>query len=433
MSLDHMIVNSDILSMINSYLGSGLNSAAPAQATPQTSNILQQAPMRLGEIALDPMSLLIGLAGLALMLLVILIIIILRQNGEKSVHSTAFDAEMAELKGRMQTLAEITVTRQSEVSRGLHERLDGVGHRLGQGMHESTKRTNESLSQLQQRLAVIDNAQRNITELSNQMVSLQEILANKQSRGAFGQGRMEAIIKDGLPRNAYTFQATLSNNTRPDCLVHLPDNPASIVIDAKFPLEALELFRAARTEAEQKEAVRQVRQDVGRHIDEIAAKYFITGETQDTGLMFIPSEALYADLHEFFPDIIQKAYRARIVLASPNMLMLAVQTMQAIMKDVKMREAASIIQKEVSVLMDDVNRLRDRTLNLQKHFGQANKDIEQILTSSDKISSRGRKIESLDFDHEAEKAIEAKEKTKSARKDKNSPPPPPPSQRLAGE
>src|SRR5262249_33525138 len=193
-------------------------------------------------------------------------------------------------------------------------------------------------------------------------------------------------------------QATLSNGKRPDCLLHMPNASASVVIDAKFPLEGFEAFRTARREEEKKEAARRVRIDVSRHVDAMAERYFIPGETQDTAILFVPSEAIYAELHESFEDVVQKAYRARIVLASPNMLMLAVQTMQAILKDVKMREQAHLIQREVAHLMEDTGRLRERVLDLQRHFGQANADIEKIITSSERIAARGRKIEGLEFD-----------------------------------
>lgn len=365
---------------------------------------------------IDPVLLGLSLLGTFVVLFIVLIIVVVRASSlqsqetlRQSAYSQALDSELAELKGRLQTLAEVTVTRQSEVSRNLHDRLDNISQNLGQNLTQNREKTSESLSQLQERLSIIDTAQKNLTELSSQVVTLQDILANKQSRGAFGQARMETIIQDGLPQNAYTFQATLSNGKRPDCLVHLPNNPASIVIDAKFPLEGFEAFRIARAELERKEVVKLVRKHVGTHIDEIAQKYFLPGETQDTAILFVPSEAIYADLHEFFPDIVQKAYRARIIIAAPNMLMLAVQTIQSIMKDVQMREAAGLIKREVTKLMDDIHRLRDRTLNLQRHFGQANKDIEQILTSSDKITSRGRRIETLDFDREADKTLEARE------------------------
>jgi DNA recombination protein RmuC len=217
---------------------------------------------------------------------------------------------------------------------------------------------------------------------------------------------METIIQDSLPRDSYSFQATLSNGRRPDCLIRLPGSPA-IVIDAKFPLEAFEALRGAKDETLRKDAIRRVRVDIGKHIDDIAARYTLPGETQDTMLMFVPSESFYADLHEHFPDLIQKAHRVRVVIVSPNMLMLAVQTMQAIMKDVRMREQADIIQREVGVLMTDVHRLKERVLDFQKHFGLLNGDVEKILTSTEKIAGRGRKIEALDLEEGPGKPVAA--------------------------
>jgi DNA recombination protein RmuC len=217
---------------------------------------------------------------------------------------------------------------------------------------------------------------------------------------------METIIKDGLPRGAFTFQATLSNGKRPDCVLHLPNTSAGVVIDAKFPLEGFEAFRTARAAGEKKEAAKRVRIDVIRHIDAMAERYFLPGETQDTAILFVPSESVYADLAEHFDDVVQKAHRSRIMICAPNMLMLAVQTMQAILKDVKMREQAHLIQREVVRFMEDAGRLRDRVLDLQRHFGLANADIEKILTSSDRIASRGRKIENLEFEDEAPSQVE---------------------------
>ena len=311
------------------------------------------------------------------------------------------DAQLAELKVRLQTLAEISVSRHGELARAVNERLDRMTHRVGTDLNETARKTTDSIAKLHERLAVIDSAQKNLTDLSTNMVRLQEILANKQARGAFGQMRMEAIIQDGLPKGAYSFQATLSNGKRPDCLLHMPNTKAGVVIDAKFPLEGFEAFRVARAPEEKKDAARRVRVDVGRHVDAMAERYFLPGETQDTAILFVPSESIYADLAEHFSDIVQKAHRARIVICAPNMLMLAVQTMQAILKDVKMREQAHLIQREVTRLMEDMGRLRERVLDLQRHFGQANQDIEKILTSSERIASRGHKIENLEFEGEA--------------------------------
>jgi DNA recombination protein RmuC len=356
-------------------------------------------------IAIDPLMVFAAIAGLTVAALLVLVLLVWRNGrnraseaAQRQAEARVMELELAALKGQLHGISELAGANQSELSRALHERLDRVSQTVGVTLDETARRTAEHLARLNERLAVIDTAQRNITELSTQVVSLQDILANKQQRGAFGQLRMETIIQDALPKDSYRFQPTLSNGKRPDCLIQLPGSDAGLVIDAKFPLEAFEALRAAADEAARKEAARRVRTDVGRHIDEIVAKYAVPGETQDSMLMFVPSESIYADLHEHFPDLLQKAHRVRLFIVSPNMLMLAVQTMQAIMKDVRMREQAGIIQLEVGLLLADVNRLKERVLELQKHFSLLGGDLEKILTSTDKIASRGRKIEGLEFE-----------------------------------
>ncbi|MDJ0512893.1 MAG: DNA recombination protein RmuC [Methyloceanibacter sp.] len=361
-------------------------------------------PLQIGTVIVDPVLVGLVLAGLAVFALLVLAAVLVIHLTRRKQNAAAQDEQLGELRVRLQTLAEISVTRHGELARAVNDRLDRMTHKVGSDLNESARKTHETISRLNERLAVIDTAQKNLTELSGNMVSLQEILANKQARGAFGQMRMEAIIKDALPAGAYTFQATLSNNKRPDCLLHMPNTPAGLVIDAKFPLEGFEAFRAARTEEDRKYAARRIRTDVGEHIKAMAERYFIAGETQDTAILFVPSESISADLSEHFPDILQKAHRARIVICAPNMLMLAVQTMQAILKDVQMREQAHLIQREVTTLMADMGRFRDRVLDLQRHFGQANADIDKILTSADKITKRGQKIEQLEFEDEAQTA-----------------------------
>jgi DNA recombination protein RmuC len=366
---------------------------------------MTMGPIQVGSVTLDPMLVLLALAGLALLALLVLTIVVCLNMGRRRREAEGQDAQLSELKVRLQTLAESGVSRHGELARAVNERLDRMTHRVGTDLNETSRKTHESISKLNERLAVIDTAQKNLTDLSTNMVSLQQILANKQTRGAFGQMRMETIIQDGLPKGAYTFQATLSNGKRPDCLLHLPNTSAGVVIDAKFPLEGFEAFRTARAPEEKKDAARRVRIDVTKHIEAMAERYFLAGETQDTAILFVPSESIYADLAEHFEDVVQKAHRARIMICAPNMLMLAVQTMQAILKDVKMREQAHLIQREVELLMDDMGRLRERVLDLQRHFGQANGDIAKILTSSERIAGRGRKIETLDFEGEAQAAI----------------------------
>jgi DNA recombination protein RmuC len=306
----------------------------------------------------------------------------------------------AETAGRVHTMGEVLSGRQAELARAVSERLDAVTHRLGQSMQTSTQHTMENLAKLNERLAVIDGAQKNLTELSSQVTSLRQILANKQTRGAFGQGRMEAIVQDGLPKDAYKFQHTLKNGKRPDCAVFLPSDSRPLIIDAKFPLEAITALHEARSDEQREIAARRVRQDVMRHFTDIAERYLIPGETQDLALMFVPSESVYAELYDGFDDLIQKAYRARVVLVSPSLLMLAIEVMRQIQKDSRMREAAYEIRTEVGHLMDDIGRLQERVLNLQKHFGHANSDIAQILTSAEKVAKRSSRINALEFDED---------------------------------
>ena len=303
----------------------------------------------------------------------------------------------AEMQGRMGAIAEVFGARQAELTQSLGQRLDAMTGRLGQTMAEQTKSTHESLAKLQERLAVIDTAQGNIQSLAGQVVQLQAILSNKQTRGAFGQSRMEAIVADGLPMGAYEFQATLSNGNRPDCLVRMPNDAPSLVIDAKFPLEAWNAIRAGESADLQKAAAQAFRRDIEVHIRDIADRYLIQGETQDTAFMFVPSESVFAEIHENFEAVVQKAHRARIVIVSPSLLMLSIQVIQAILKDARMREQAHLIQGEVIRLMEDVARVDERVRKLQGHFGQAAKDIDDILVSTSKVTKRGQKIEALEF------------------------------------
>src|SRR6516225_8673093 len=297
---------------------------------------------------------------------------------------------------RLEAMIRMVGDRQSQLQHAVNERLDSVSHRLGDSLEKTKLQTNENLQKLNERLAVIDSAQKNITALASQVTSLQNVLANKQSRGAFGQGRMEAIIEDSLPKGSYEFQATLSNRTRPDCCVFLPDS-RPLVIDAKFPLEAVTAYRDAKSDEERKAAGQRLRGDVAKHLTDIASKYLIPGETQDMAFMFVPSESVYAELHEDFHDIVQKSFRAKIVIVSPSLLMLAVQLVRQSQKDTRMREAADQIRDEVGRLVKDVGLLGDRIRKLQNHFNQANEDVRQSLISVEKIEGRGERILEVEF------------------------------------
>ncbi|HEX7775539.1 MAG TPA: DNA recombination protein RmuC, partial [Parvibaculum sp.] len=308
--------------------------------------------------------------------------------------------------GRLAALADAQAKAQGELTRTLNERLEQVSQNMGTSLKETSTKTFETLGNLTARLALIDEAQKNITALSAQVVGLQDILANRQARGAFGEIQLQDIVTNALPPSAYAFQATLKGGARADCLIHLPNPPGSIAIDAKFPLDAYRLLRAAKDEAERVAAQRQFRADLLKHVADISTKYIVPGETAESALMFLPSEAVYAELHANFADVVTKSYQARVWIVSPTTLMATLNTVRAVLKDVEMRKQAGVIQKYVGLLLQDVGRLGGRVENLEKHFGQAEKDLREIRTSADAITKRGEKIHDVELgEAEAQEAL----------------------------
>jgi len=374
--------------------------------------ILDIPAVTIGSVTLSPVFLL-GLAALVVLLPIFLLIIMAlraarlraEMREEAARRDEAAEARLAELlkaqaemQGRLATMAEVFGSRQAELNQSISQRLDGMTHRIGATITEQTKSTHDNLRTLQERLAVIDAAQNNIQSLAKDVVGLQAILSNKQTRGAFGQSRMETIVADGLPMGAYAFQTTLSNGSRPDCTIRMPNNSPPLVVDAKFPLEAWNTIRDTENPEQKKVASQQFRRDMEVHIRDISEKYLIQGETQDMAFLFVPSESIFAEIHENFESIVQKAHRQKVVIVSPSLLMLSIQVIQAVLKDQRMREQAHLIQGEVIRLMEDLSRLDDRTRKLQSHFLAAQKDVEMIITSSDKLAKRGAKIEAMEFE-----------------------------------
>ena len=368
--------------------------------------------LTIGQYSLSPALLAAVAAGIVFTGLILIMLGVVRGNKvrlqaeiEAAQRESAADARMAELlraqaemQGRLAAMSEVFGTKQSEFNQAINQRLDGMTHRIGATITEQTKSTHENLRHLQERLAVIDAAQNNIQSLAKDVVGLQAILSNKQTRGAFGQSRMETIVADGLPMGAYSFQPTLSNGYRPDCTIRMPNDSPPLVVDAKFPLEAWNAIRDADTPELKKIAGQQFRRDIEVHIRDISDKYLIAGETQDMAFLFVPSESIFAEVHENFEGVVQKAHRMRVVIVSPSLLMLSIQVIQAVLKDQRMREQAHLIQGEVVHLMEDLARLDDRTRKLQGHFLAAQKDVDMILTSADKLTKRGAKIEALEFE-----------------------------------
>ena len=303
-----------------------------------------------------------------------------------------------QLAGGLNQVVESQAAAQANLLQHLEKRLAQVNQQMGENLQGSARRTAHSLGELQERLKTIDKAQENITRLSGDVLSLQDILSNKQTRGAFGEIQLNDIVSKALPADSYKLQHTLSNGKRADCLIHLPNPPGPIVIDSKFPLEAYEALRNAGNQAQLNEAARLLRTSVKKHIKDISDRYILEGETADGALMFLPSEAVYAELHANFPELVREGFAARVWIVSPTTCMATLNTMRAILKDARMREQAGAIRRELGLLYSDVERLGTRVENLDRHFGQAAKDISDIKISADKAGRRARRLDNFDFE-----------------------------------
>jgi len=315
----------------------------------------------------------------------------------------------AELMGRLGQMADGQVAalkligeqlqaQERAVTKMVDERLSEVTRRVGENLQKTSDRSAETMVQLHERLATIDAAQKNITELSAGVVSLQDILSNKQARGAIGQTQMEDLVRDMLPSSAFDFQVTLSNGKRADCVIRLPNPPGLIAVDSKYPHEAFMRLSSAQDERDRTTAEQAFRSDVIKHIRDIADKYIIPGETADSAIMFVPAESVFAELHDRFPMVVEEGFRRRVFIVSPTTLMATLNTIRTILKDARMREQAHVIQTEIQKMMEDVARLDKRVGQLATHFDQTQRDIKDVLTSTGKIVKRGVTIENIQLE-----------------------------------
>ncbi|ABC24142.1 DNA recombination protein RmuC [Rhodospirillum rubrum] len=362
----------------------------------------------LGARLAAPQGLALLIALMAAVAGIIALILVLRRPGGGDGRLSSLAAAQVEMAGRLgqmaksqaaatALLADRLQSQERQVSRVLDERITDLTRRVGEGLQRSTEKTAESMQDLRARLATIDAAQKNIAEMSEKMTSLQDILSNKQARGAMGQTQMEDLVRDLLPPSAYRFQAKMGNGRIADCLLTLPNPPGAIAIDAKYPLESYRALRAAGSDAERLQAGRAFAADVLRHVRDIAERYIIADETAESALMFLPAEAVYAELHANYPQVVEQAFRRRVWIVSPTTLMATLNTVRAILKDARMNDMAVLIRREVRALIDDVNRLDDRVGKLARHFGQTGEDLRQIQISTEKIMRRGDRIEEVQF------------------------------------
>ena len=333
----------------------------------------------------------------------LMLIFISLRRGSSSVHSES----LAELKGQLSQIVQASNQQQqvlssqlSDQSSRMEQTLSGFRQQLGQSLQQQTQSAHDNLTKLSERLAVIDRANNQISELTGQVTQLHNILANKTERGAFGEVQLENLIKTVLPPNAYAFQVTLPNQKRADCVLKLPNPPGDIVIDSKFPLEAWHSLQNAEMKAEQQAARKQLAIAVRGHVKDIQDKYIIAGTTAESACLFLPSEAVYAELHANMPDVIEASYKARVWIVSPTTMMATLNTVRAVLRDARMREQTAIIQAEMLKLLEDVSRLDTRVDNLNRHFSQAQKDISEIQTSTTRITKRSHKITDLDVSEE---------------------------------
>jgi DNA recombination protein RmuC len=360
----------------------------------------------------DPLTLAILGAAALILLLFILIITTLRAASRSARMAEPMLYQMQNLGSRVQSLSdgqhqlsgglthvsEAAATSQAKMLQLMEQRLADVSRTMTESLHGTATRTARGLGELQQRLETIDKAQENITKLSGDVLSLQDILSNKQTRGAFGEIQLNDIVHKALPPDAYTLQATLSNGKRADCLIHLPNPPGPIVIDSKFPLEAYEALRRAANNSELIEAQRMLKISVRSHIKAISEKYILDGETADGALMFLPSEAVYAELHANFPELVREGFTAKVWIVSPTTCMATLNTMRAILKDARMREQAGAIRVTLKQLHRDVEMIVERISKLDTHFTQARGDIDGILTAAERAGKRAGRLDNFDFE-----------------------------------
>ena len=340
--------------------------------------------------------------GILLFLAICLIIALLFIISRKKSSNIQADS-MAELKGQLLQMVQASSQQQqnitsqlSEQSSRMEQTLSNFRQQLGHSLQQQTQSTHDNLTKLSERLAVIDRANSQITELTGQVTQLHNILANKTERGAFGEVQLENLVKTVLPPNSYAFQVTLPNQKRADCILKLPNPPGDIVIDSKFPLDAWYNLQNSETKEQQVAARRQLAISVRGHVKDIQDKYIIAGSTAESACLFLPSEAVYAELHANLPDVIDASYKARVWIVSPTTMMATLNTVRAVLRDARLREQTAIIQSEMLKLIEDVSRLDARVENLNRHFSQVQKDISEIQTSTSRISKRSYRITELE-------------------------------------
>ena len=346
-------------------------------------------------------------------LLFILILFFLLTRVSKNNKGSNFSDDLEKLKegqlklaGIIENLVKNQNSGNANILANMEGRLSEVQKQIFESLSGSATKTAESLGALQERLVAIDKAQANLEKLSGNVLGLQDILSNKQTRGVFGEIQLKDIVSKALPPNTYDFQVLLNNGKRVDCMIYLPNPTGPIAIDSKFPLDSYDNLRISKNEIEKKRAIQDFKKSIRFHINSIAEKYIIEGETADGAIMFLPSEAIYAELHANFSDVVREGFSKRVWIVSPTTCMATLNTIRGILKDATLKENSSKIRENLNHLFKDVSRLGNRIENLDKHFYLASKDLEEVKVSAKKVTIRADKFEALDFGEEQNSQVE---------------------------
>ncbi len=323
-----------------------------------------------------------------------------RQDNNKGLHEALRDLSVnqQQIVGSIKVITDTQTTSQAAIIKHVESRLEEIQKSISSSLSGSSVKTAQTLGELQQRLQTIDKAQTNIEKLSGEVLGLQEILSNKQARGVFGEIQLKDIVRKALPSDAYDFQFTLSSGKRADCIIYLPEPQGNIVIDSKFPLEAYNAMISNKNDVDRNRNIQLFQSSIKTHIKDISEKYIIEGETADGAIMFLPSEAIYAELHANFSNLVNEGFGSRVWIVSPTTLMATLNTMRAILKDERLRRHTSLIRAELDLLYKDMLRLEGRIINLDKHFNLAAKDVDEIKISAKKASKRVFNIERFEFE-----------------------------------
>jgi len=340
-----------------------------------------------------------------------------REQVLEKLHLTLAEQGKAEQELIQATMRNATLQLTSSIetlTKTVDGRLEQIGGKVSERLDEGFKKTNETFVTVMARLATIDEAQKKIDGLTTNMVSLQELLGDKRSRGAFGEVQLEALVRNILPPTAYALQHSFPNGSRVDCALFLPEPTGTVAVDSKFPLENYHrMYEIGISETERVQAQRQFKADVKKHVDDIAAKYIIASHTSDGAVMFVPAEAVFAEIHAYHSDVVEYAQKQRVWIVSPTTLMAVLNTARAVLKDVETRKQVHIIKDELGKLGKEFERFDKRMQNLATHIRQAHDDVQEVHTTSQKISRRFAQIEKVELEGETQAAIELLDENES--------------------